>query len=101
MWQLEAVLVVEEQEEQVVKLRKGRGGVVGELVESKEETSNKLARFPAATTKTRTSSTNKRQHFLKPPQQLNFVFGKREGPNEGERTAPRSPSNCELNAIRN
>lgn len=98
MWQLEAVLVVEEQEEQVVKLR---GGVVGELVESKEETSNKVARFPAATTKTRTSSTNKRQHFLKPPQQLNFVFGKREGPNEGERIVPHTPSNCELNPIRN
>ena len=46
-------LVVEEQEEQVVKLRKDRGGVVGELVESKEETSNKVARFPATTTATR------------------------------------------------
>jgi len=78
VWQLEVVLVVEEQEEQVVKLRKSRGGVVGELVESKEETWHKVARFPATTTNTSTSSADKRQHFLKPSQQLNFVFRKRE-----------------------
>jgi hypothetical protein len=59
------VLVVEEQEEQVVKLRKSRGGVVGELVESKEETWNKVARFATATTPTTTASTNKRANFSK------------------------------------
>jgi len=98
---LEVVLVVEEQEEQVVKLRKSRGGVVGELVESKEETWHKVARFPATTTNTSTSSADKRQHFLKPSQQLNFVFRKRERQNEGERPVPRSPSNYKLNPIKN
>lgn len=96
-------MVVEEQEEQVVKLRKSRGGVVGELVESKEETWHKVARFPATTTNTSTSSADKRQHFLKPSQQLNFVFRKRERErqNVGERPVPRSPSNYKLNPIKN
>lgn len=65
VWQLEVMLVVEEQEEQVVKLRKSRGGVVGELVESKEETWNKVARFATATTQTTAASTNKRAKFSK------------------------------------
>lgn len=72
MWLLEVVLVVEEQEEQVVKLRKSRGGVAGELLESKEETWNKVVRFAIATTQTTAASTNKRANFRKPSQQLNF-----------------------------
>ena len=89
-------MVVEEQEEQVVKLRKSRGGFVGELVESEEETSNKVACFPTTTTNTSSSSTDKRQHFLKPSQQLNFVFLKTRETERGRTTCsplPRQTTN--------
>jgi hypothetical protein len=59
---LEVVLVVQEQE-QVLKLRKGRGGVVWELAESKEETWNKVARFATTTTETTSVGTNKGAAF--------------------------------------
>lgn len=98
---MEVVLVVEEQEEQVVKLRKGRRrGIVGGVGRVKRRDFERTCTLLLLLKLLLLLPPTRGQNFRKSSQQINFVFGERQRENKRNKLSP-SPVKQQSKSYRN